>query len=165
MNRHEVHPDMEAVLSIDATKGNRILNHRGIAITPTVKEGYILPVAPSLIDIAEWVTGRPAAVLPLSTYDITPYGNGLYHVNSILQPAVATAAPVVGVALTAETAVPGSATGANHPADLAEAVRFCLEAAKGFGAGTLRFFDPDDFGLAQETYGTMTHLQTDGGRQ
>jgi len=163
MNRHEVHPDMEAILSIDATKGNRILNHRGIAITPTVKDGYILPVAPGLIDIAEWVTGRPAAVLPLSTYDITPYGNGLYHVNSILQPAVATSAPVVGVALTAETAVPGSATGANHPADLAEAVRFCLEAAKGFGAGTLQFFDPDEFALAVKTYGIMTHLQTDGG--
>ena len=162
MNTYEVRPEMEAILSIDATKGNRILNHRGFAITPTVMQGWILPVAPDLVDIAEWVTGSRAAVLPLSTYDITPYGNGLYHVNSILQPAVATAAPVVGVALTAEVAVPGSATGANHPIDLAEAVRFVIEAAKGFGAGTLGFYDPDEFELAVATYGPMTGLQEGG---
>jgi hypothetical protein len=159
MNRHEVDESMEAVLSIDATKGNRVINRRGFAITPTVKEGWILPVAPGLVDLVEWVTGRTASVLPLSTFDITPYGNGLYHVNSILQPAVATSAPVVGVALTAETAVPGSATGANQPMDLAEAVRFVIECAKAFGAGTLAFYDPDEFGLAVERYGSMTVLQ------
>jgi len=164
MNRHEVHPAMEAVLSIDATKGNRIVNHRGFAITPTVKEGWILPVAPGLVDLAEWVTGRRVLVLPLSTYDITPYGNGLYHVNSILQPAVATAAPVVGVALTAETAVPGSATGANHPSDLAEAVRFVIEAAKGLGSGALSLYDPGEFARAVAAYGEMTRLQQGGER-
>lgn len=162
MNEHEVDPAMEAVLAVDATKGNRILNRRGFAITPTIKEGYILPVAPDLLDLYEWVSGRPPAVLPLSTYDITPYGNGLYHVNSIVQPAVATAAPVVGVALTAETAVPGSATGANHPVDLAEAVRFVIEVAKGIGSGTVALFDPDDWARAEERYGKMTHLQGDG---
>jgi hypothetical protein len=164
MNRHEVDPAMEAVFSIDATKGNRIANQRGIAITPTVKEGWILPVAPGLVDLAEWVTGRRAVVLPLSTYDITPYGNGLYHVNSILQPAVATAAPVVGVALIAETAVPGSATGANHPADLAEAVRFVIEAAKGIGSGSLALYDPGEFARAVAAYGEMTRLQQGGER-
>lgn len=159
MNRHEVDASMEAVFSIDATKGNRILNTRGFAITPTVKEGWILPVASGLVDLYEWVTGRPTSVLPLSMFDITPYGNGLYHVNSILQPAVATAAPVVGVALTAATAVPGSATGANHPVDLAEAVRFVIEGAKGLGAGTLSLYDPDEFEVATGRYGPMTVLQ------
>lgn len=159
MNLHEVDASMEAVFSIDATKGNRILNRRGFAITPTVKQGWILPVAAGLVDLCEWVTGRPAAVLPLSSYDITPYGNGLYHVNSILQPAVATSAPVVGVALTAETAVPGSATGANQPVDLAEAVRFVIECAKGVGAGTLSLYDPVEFDRAVTRYGTMTVLQ------
>ena len=162
MNRHEVHADMDAVLSVDATKGNRIVNQRGFAITPTVKEGWILPVAADLVDLMEWVTGRRAVVLPLSTYDITPYGNGLYHVNSILQPAVATAAPVVGVALTAEVAVPGSATGANHPADLAEAVRFVIEAAKGVGAGTVRLYDDDQFTRAVAAYGDMRRLAEGG---
>jgi hypothetical protein len=159
MNDYEVHPEMDSILVVDATKGNKILNQRGFAITPTVKQGWILPVAPGLVDIAEWVTGRRAAVLALSTYDITPYGNGLYHVNSILQPAVATPAPVVGVALTAETTVPGTATGANHPTDLAEAVRFVIEAAKGIGAGTLALYDAAEFELALATYGPMTQLQ------
>jgi hypothetical protein len=59
--------------------------------------------------------------------------------------------------------VPGSATGANQPSDLDEAVRFCLEVAKGFGAGTLRFYDPDEFARAVARYGPMTHLQTNGG--
>lgn len=162
MNEHEVHPAMEAVLVVDATKGNRILNQRGFAITPTVKEGWILPVAADLVDIAEWVTGRRAAVLAISTYDITPYGNGLYHVNSILQPAAATAAPVVGVALSAETTVPGTATGANHPTDLAEAVRFVIEAAKGIGAGSVALYDTGEFETAVERYGAMTQLQESG---
>jgi hypothetical protein len=162
MNDHEVDTAMQAILAIDATKGNRILNRRGFAITPTVKEGYILPVSPDLIDLCEWVSGRPAAVLPLSTYDITPYGNGLYHVNSIVQPAVSTDAPVVGVALTAETAVPGSATGTNHPVDIAEAVRFVIEAAKGIGSETASLYDPEEFTRAEAAYGSMNHLQGDG---
>jgi hypothetical protein len=165
MNLHEVDEAMEAVLSIDATKGNRVVNHRGFAITPTVREGYILPVAPDLIDVYERVSGRPAVVLPLSTYDITPYGNDLYHVNSILQPAVATPAPVVGVATTAVSTVPGTATGANHVGDIDQVVRFCIEVAKGHGAGTLRLYDEDEFARAVALYGSMTHLQSDGDRR
>ena len=47
MNRCEVDPQMEAILSIDATKGNWILNRRGFAITPTVKEGYSTGCSPN----------------------------------------------------------------------------------------------------------------------
>ena len=84
MNEQEVDPAMSAILSIDTTKGNRILNQRGFAISPTVKEGYILRVSEDLLDIMAWSTGRAPAVLPITTQDITPYGNGLFHVNSIL---------------------------------------------------------------------------------
>ena len=70
---------------------------------------------------------------------------------------------MVGVALTAETAVPGSATGANHPGDLADAVRFCIEAAKGIGADLLDLYDPYEFDHAVALYGPMTRLQTHGG--
>ena len=38
LNKYEVSQEMEAIISVDATKGNRILNRRGIAITPTIKE-------------------------------------------------------------------------------------------------------------------------------
>lgn len=162
MNRMEVDPAMDAVLSVDTTKGNRILNHKGIAITPTARDGYLLPVSESLLDIYQRVTGLLPVVLPLSTYDITPYGNGLYHINSIMQPAIATDKPVVGVAITAQVAVPGSGTGASHPTDIALAATFCLEVAKGLGSGTCRFYDPEQYQRALELYGPLAHLRAAG---
>ena len=36
-NRYEVDPTMDAILSVDTTKGNRIINKRGFAISPTIK--------------------------------------------------------------------------------------------------------------------------------
>lgn len=162
MNRYEVVPEMDAILSVDTTKGNRIVNYKGVTISPTVKEGYILPVSNDLVDLIQIVSGCPARVLPLSLYDITPYGNDLHHVNSILQPATATAAPVVGVAITAEIAVPGCATGASHLPDLDVATRFCLEVAKAYGTNGLQFYDAEQFAHAQALYGSLRQLQTMG---
>lgn len=162
MNAHEVRPEMEAILSIDTTRGNRVLNAKGLAITPTVKEGWILRVREELLDLLGWVTGRLPLVLPVTMQDITPYGNGVYHLNSMLQPAVATSAPVVGVAITAEVAVPGSATGASQPDDVATAARFAIEVAKAFGGGRLAFYDPAELERLVDLYGSMRHLQTLG---
>lgn len=164
MNKYEVDPAMDAVLSVDTTKGNRVINHRGFAISPTVKEGYILKVSDDLLDIMTITTGRLPVVFPITTQDITPYGNGVYHLNSIMQPATATTAPVVGVAITAESAVPGCATGASHAVDIEQAVRFCIEVAKAFGAGKCKFYDPEEFERLLELYGPMNHLQTLGKR-
>ena len=161
-NREEVRPEMEAILSIDTTRGNRVINQRGFAISATVKAGWILRVSEDLLDIQQNVTGRPPLVFPLTMQDITPYGNGLDHLNSILQPATATDAPVVGVALTAEVPVPGSATGASQPTDIEPAVRFCLEVAKAFGLGRCRFYDEAEWETIQRRYGSMKHLQTLG---
>jgi Protein of unknown function (DUF1177) len=138
----EVVPEMEAILSIDTTKGNRILNHKGFALSPTVNEGWILRVSEDLLRIMEMVTGRRGVTFPITMQDITPYGNGICHLNSILQPSVVADAPVVGVAICTETAVPGSATGASHEIDIAAAARFVIEVAKEFGRGTAQFYDP-----------------------
>lgn len=156
--RHEVDAAMDAILSVDTTRGNRIINRRGFAITPTVKEGFILPPADDLLDIMQHVTGQLPAVCPIATQDITPYGNGLRHINSILQPATACNVPVVGVALTAEATVPGPATGASQVVDIEAAVRFCLEVAKAFTGGRCRFHDADEFDRLQAIYGSMSHL-------
>ncbi len=164
MNRQEVDERMDAILSIDATKGNRIINRRGFAISPTVKQGYILRVSEDLLGLMQTVTGSHPAVFAITTQDITPYGNGLFHLNSILQPATATPAPVVGVAITTELPVAGSATGASHLGDVELAVRFCLEVAKAFGAGACHFDDDEEFARLRELYGDMTHLQTPGRR-
>ena len=163
MNKMEVDPQMDAILSIDTTKGNRILNQKGIAITPTIKDGYILRVSDSLLDIMQIVTGKLPVVLPITTQDITPYGNGLYHINSIVQPCVATSSPVVGVAITTETMVPGCATGASHETDIELAARFVLEVAKYFGRKTCSFYDEKEWELITKFYGSMEHLKTLGG--
>jgi hypothetical protein len=159
MNAHEVDDAMDAVLSVDTTKGNRVCNHQGFAITPTVRQGWILRVSEDLLDIASQVTGRAPAVLPLTMQDITPYGNGVHHVNSILQPATATSAPVVGVAITTETVVPGSGTGASDLTSVESAVRFCIEAAKAYGAGGCRWYDTEEFDRLVGLYGPMCRLQ------
>ncbi len=161
-NRYEVKDEMDAILSIDTTKGNRIINHRGIAISPTILQGYILKVSEDLLDIMQTTTGRLPVVFPVSVQDITPYGYGLYHLNSILQPAVATDKPVAGLAITAELPVAGCATGASHFQDIEEAARFALEIAKYYGKGTCKFYDEAEFELIKNRYGSLAHLQTAG---
>lgn len=162
VNQEEVTDELDAILSVDTTKGNRIINTRGFAISPTVKEGYILKVSDSVLDIMQATTGKLPYVYALSMQDITPYGNDLYHLNSILQPATATKAPVIGVAITTETPVAGCATGATHFVDCEEAARFMLEVAKAFGRGECDFYDQGEFDRLIKLYGTMDHLQTLG---
>ncbi len=164
MNKEEVDERMKAILSIDTTKGNRIINQRGFALSPTVKDGYILRVSEDLLNIMQNVTGRLPLVLPITTQDITPYGNEIYHLNSILQPATVTHAPVVGIAITTEVAVPGCATGTNHCFDLEMAVRFLIEVAKSFGQGQCSFYDEQEFQKLVSLYGSLEHLKTLGKR-
>jgi hypothetical protein len=159
MNKYEVDPEMDAILSIDTTKGNRIANFKGFAITSTVKQGYLLRVSESLLDLMEVVTGTLPRVVPLSIQDITPYGNDIYHINSILQPWLVTDSPVVGVALTTETPVPGCGTGASHCVDIEVAARYCIEVAKSFGENQCRFYDPEEFNKLRRLYGSMEHLR------
>ncbi|MCE4049809.1 MULTISPECIES: DUF1177 domain-containing protein [Bacillaceae] len=162
MNKHEVVPEMDCILSIDTTKGNRVINHKGIAISPTVKEGYILRVSEDLLRIKEMTTGKFPVTFPVTSQDITPYGNDLYHINSILQPAVATSAPVVGLAITAQSIVPGCGTGASHETDIADAVRFAIEVAIETTNGTCEFYSASEFSRITELYGSMQILQTMG---
>ncbi len=164
MNKYEIDSKMDAVLSVDTTKGNRIIKFKGISITPPVKEGYILKVSSDLVSILEWVTGTLPRIVPITTQDLTPYGNGLDHMNSIMQPWVATTAPVVGVAITTDIPVPGCATGASHVVDIECATRFCIEVAKAFGEEKCRFYDEKEFKLITKLYGSMNHLGTLGRR-
>lgn len=164
MNKHQVFSEMDAILSIDTTKGNKLFNHKGIAISPTVKSGYILKFSQDLIHLLEITTGDLPRTFAVTTQDITPYGNGIYHMNSILQPSTATDAPVVGVAITAKSVVPGSSTGASDEVDIAKAVRYGIECAKQFTLGKLHFYDVSEFNELQKLYGSMKHIQTQGNK-
>lgn len=162
MMRREVHPAMAAILSVDTTRGNRLVNHRGVAITPVAREGWLLPIPGEILDILGWVSGELPVTLPLTTQDITPQENGLPRINSIMQPAIMGSAPVMGVALTAQTTVPGCATGVSNATDIDVATRFCIEVAKRFTAGDLAFYDEANWQALQQRYGSLRHLQTVG---
>ncbi len=159
MMEHFVDERMDAVLSVDTTRGNRIINYKGFAISPTVKEGYILRVSEDLLDVQQRVTGRLPVVFPITTQDITPYSNQVYHLNAIMQPCTKTDAPVVGVAITSEVVVPGCATGTNQLLDVEAAARFCVEVAKDYTEGKCSFYDREEFQKLQNMYGSMSHLQ------
>lgn len=160
MNVHEVNPLMDAILSIDTSRGNRIINHVGFAITPTIKEGWILKVSDDLLRIMEQTTGRLPAVAAITTQDITPYGNDISHFNSILQPSTATRSPVVGIAITSEVPVPGCATGVMNFVQIDATGRFVIEVAQEFTNGNAQFYDPKEFAHLVSLYGSMKKLQT-----
>ena len=162
MNETEVLEDMDAILSIDTTKGNEIINLNGIAISPTVKEGYILPVSETILQVLKRVTGKKPNVFALSIQDITPYSNNLSHINSILQPAVSTSSPVIGVAITTEVPVAGCATGASHFVDVEEAARFAVEVAKDYSKNLCKFYDEQNYKKLLEYYGDCKQFQTRG---
>jgi hypothetical protein len=165
MNKYEVDERMGGILSVDATKGNRVINNRGFAISPTVKNGYILRVSEDLLDIVQAVTGKHPEVFAITQQDITPYGNDLFHLNSIMQPATATQAPVVGIAITSEVAVAGCATGANQFIDIEMAVRFVVEVAKAWGKGECSLYDEQEFQRILSLYGSLEHFKTLGNRE
>lgn len=162
MNKHEVCEEMDAILSIDTTKGNRIINNNGFAISPTIKQGYILKVSDDLVSIMETVTGDSAVVLPVTMQDITPYSNGLYHINSIFQPSTATSYPLVGVAITTNMPVAGCASGATHFEDIDSAGRFVIEVAKYFTNNKCDFYDKSEYEQLIKLYGDLKQFQTVG---
>ncbi|SAL83184.1 hypothetical protein AWB67_06336 [Caballeronia terrestris] len=168
MNVYEVSSDMDAILSLDASKGNSIIKQRGFAISPTAMQGYVLRVSPDLVKAMESTTGRPGVTFPISQQDITPYDNGLYHFNSIMQPHIATSAPVVGVAVTAQSVVGGSDASANHEIDIAEAVRFCIEVAKRFTTASpnapCEFYNATEWALIRDMYPDLSVFQTAGNK-
>ncbi len=158
-NEHEVLPEMDAILSVDTTKGNRVINLNGFAISSTLKEGYILEVSNDLMDIYTRTTGKLPSIMPVCQQDITPYGNNLHHVNSIFQPACATNAPVVGVAITTEQMVAGCASGATHFEDIEACARFCIEVGKYYTQNQCSFYNEKEFNHLIELYGKMNHFQ------
>ena len=156
----EVATDMDAILSIDTSRGNRLLNSNGFAITPTVKEGWILKVSYDLLRVMEHTTGSLPAAFPITMQDIVPYVGDVFHINSLMQPAVVTRAPVVGIALTAAGSVPGCASGVSNPFRTEEVGRYVVECAQQFGRGKVAFYDREEFARLCAMYGDMRRLQS-----
>ncbi|MCX8201435.1 MAG: DUF1177 domain-containing protein [Candidatus Caldarchaeum sp.] len=160
--KKEVKNEMDAVLSVDATKANLVVNHTGFAITPTVKEGWILKVSRDLLDIYVRVAGHEPVVVPITMQDLLPYNTPVYHLNSMMQPWLFTESPVVGVAITTKAVVAGSATGATNVFALEQATRFVVEVAKDFGSGRAKFYDEEEFQTITKLHGPVSNLLARG---
>jgi len=160
--KKEVDEEMDAILSVDATKANWVIKHTGFAITPTVKEGWILKISPDLTDIYIRVTGEPPVVVPITMQDILPFSTPVYHLNSMMQPWLYTSAPVVGVAITAKMALPGSGTGVTNFIALEQATRFVVEVAKDFTMGRAKFYDPEEWEIIIKTHGHIADVMRKG---
>ena len=113
----------------------------------------------SVLDIMQTTTGRLPYVYALSVQDITPYGNDLYHLNSILQPATGTKAPVIGVAITTEVPVAGCATGATHITDCEGGRQIYAGGSKSLCKRGMQLYDEDEFTRIRKLYGNMNHLR------
>jgi len=158
----EVDPEMDAILSVDATKANLVINYTGFSITPVVKEGWILKVSEDLINIYVRVTGEPARIVPITLQDILPFSTKVYHINSMMQPWIYTKAPVVGVATTTSLPVPGSATGATNAWALEQATRFVIEVAKEYTAGRIKFYDEAEWNTIIQVHGRIDEILKKG---
>ena len=154
----EVDPEMDAILSVDATKANLVINYTGFSITPVVKEGWILKVSEDLINIYIRVTGEPVKIVPITLQDILPFSTKVYHINSMMQPWIYTKAPVVGVATTTSLPVPGSATGATNAWVLEQATRFIIEVAKEYTAGRIKFYDESEWNTIIRVHGRIDEI-------
>ena len=160
--REEVDERMQAILSIDSTKANKVINYTGFAITHVIKEGWILKVSDEILDIYTRVTGEPPVIVPLTMQDVLPFSTKIYHINSIIQPWIYTTAPVIGVATTTRMPVPGSATGVTNVFALDQAARFVLEVAKDFTAERVKFYDEKDWETIIKVHGSIREIMRKG---
>ncbi len=160
--RREADPRMNAIISIDATKANYMVNHVGFAITPVVKEGWILRPTDELLGIYIRVAGTPPVIVPITMQDITPFTTDVYHINSIVQPWIYTKAPVLGVATTALMPVPGSGTGATNAYALDQASRFVMEVVKDYLAGRVELYYEEEFRKLVEKHGSLAEILSRG---
>jgi len=154
-----VDASMDAIVHVETSRGNRVINWRGFAITPTIKENYVLRVSNDLMDVMQNVTGDVPRIVPVTTQDVTPVDNGVYHMNGMAQETMVSDAPIVGVALTGIVPVAGCATGASQIPDMEAAARFIVEVAKAYTAGKCTFFDAQEFLKITSLYGSMKHLR------
>lgn len=150
---------MDAILTPETCKSNKMLSHLGFAVTPPVREGFILRPHASILHIMEMVTGTAPVVFPITMQDVTPYELGVHHICGMVLPSIFSAAPVIGVPLVTASQTHPSATGTQQPMVLEATARFCIEVATSFGNGDCAFYYDSDFEGMVESFGTMRGWQ------
>ncbi|WP_270934085.1 DUF1177 family protein [Falsiroseomonas oryzae] len=150
-----VDPRMDGLVVVETCKSNKLVSHKGFAITHVAKEGMLLRLHANLIHIQEMVTGRLPVIFPVSQQDLTPYETGIHHVCGMMLPALYTDAPVLGVPMVTEAQTWPAWTNVQHASEMDQAGRFCLEVATRFGLGECEFFYEADYEAMKKFYGTL----------
>ena len=150
---------MDAILTPETCKSNKMLSHLGFAVTPPVREGFILRPHASILHIMEMVTGNAPVVFPITMQDVTPYELGVHHICGMVLPSIFSTAPVIGVPLVTASQTHPSATGSQQPMVLEATARFCLEVAISFGNGDCEFYYASDFEGMVQSFGAMRGWQ------
>ena len=79
---------MDAILTPETCKGNKMISHLGFAVTPPVREGFIMRPHASVLHIMEMVTGKQPAIFPITMQDVTPYELGVHHICGMVLPSI-----------------------------------------------------------------------------
>lgn len=154
-----IDPRMDAILTPETCKGNKLVSPAAFAITPPVREGYILRPHASILHIMEMVTGRNPVIFPITMQDITPFESGVHHVCGMVLPSVFSPAPVIGVPIAMAQPILPAATNTQQPVALEAAGRFCIEVAVSLGLGDCRFYYEQDFEAFLRVYGAIRGWQ------
>lgn len=152
----------DAILDVNVTRSSNIIHKKGFAITPTVKEGWLLRTSDDALFVMQQVTGEMPAVLPLTMQDLTPTRNGVRHINDIGALPEGITSPCIGVALTSTVTVNAGGSGMTNLTEIEPAIRYCIEVAKNYGRGKFSFYCQEEFDKLVKMYGSMNHLQTHG---
>lgn len=152
----------DAILDVNVTRSDRYCKKKGFAITPTVKEGWLLKISEDALDVMERVTGEMPAIMPLTMQELMPTRNGISYLNDIGALPYGLDSPCIGVALTQSIPVDPSGPGMTCLPEIEPAIRYCVEVAKDFGKDRFDFYDKEEFEKIVKLYGPMTHLQTFG---
>ncbi|MCL2684216.1 MAG: DUF1177 family protein, partial [Synergistaceae bacterium] len=152
----------DAIIDVNVTRSDRYCKKKGFAITPTVKEGWILKISEDALDVMERVTGEMPAIMPVTMQEVMPTRNGISFMNDIVALPYGVNIPCIGVALCQPIPVDPSGPGMTNLAEIEPAIRYCVEVAKDFGRGKFDFYNKEEFEKIVKLYGSMTHLQTFG---
>lgn len=158
LSRFESPNQAAALISVDTTRSHYLLNHSGLAITPTLINGVLMRISDDLMNLLAEVTSEPPVALPITMQDITPMSSGLFRINSIMQPGNYFHGPMIGLASVSRHPIRGTTTGANRPENLETGARFCVEAARRFGCNSLLFVDDDQYQKFTSLYGDLSFL-------
>lgn len=158
-NSFGISQHMDAVLSVGTSKFFERENDGSIAVSPTVKEGYILKISDDILDVFSRQSNQAIEALTITQQDIIPTEKGMTQRTNLLQPSTKTSAPVVGISIGSSAALSNEDGRVVSLKDIGRIATGCLDIARSYGANECVFYDEEEFTELRVSYGNMSHFQ------